>query len=77
MELSAVSLLEESSSASGDAACPGRSRRAEGAHCTDPPEARVSAPPRSSRVPGTGFGHELLLALIMAIAMTATVLLYR
>jgi hypothetical protein len=34
-------------------------------------------PPRPSRVPGMGFGHELLLALIMALAMTATVFLYR
>lgn len=34
-------------------------------------------PPRSSRMPGMGFGHDLLLALIMAIAMTATVFLYR
>ena len=32
---------------------------------------------RSSRAPGTGFGHELLVALIMAIVMTATVFLYR
>jgi hypothetical protein len=34
-------------------------------------------PPRSSRTPGMGFGHDLLLALIMAIAMTATLFLYR
>lgn len=40
-------------------------------------EMRISSPPRSSRLPGTGFGHELLLALIMALVMTATVLLYR
>ena len=38
---------------------------------------RISSTPRSSRLPGTGFGHELLLALIMALVMTATVLLYR
>jgi hypothetical protein len=40
-------------------------------------EERRSAPPRSSRVPGMGFGHELLVALIMAVAMVATLLLYR
>jgi len=33
--------------------------------------------PRSSRAPGTNFGHELLMALIMGIVMTATVFLYR
>jgi len=38
---------------------------------------RESIAPRSSRAPGTGFGHELLVALIMAIVMTATVFLYR
>ena len=38
---------------------------------------RRSLPPRSSRAPGMGFEHELLLALIMAVAMAATVLLYR
>jgi hypothetical protein len=32
---------------------------------------------RSSRTPGMGFGHELLIALIMAVAMLATLLLYR
>ena len=40
-------------------------------------DARESIAPRSSRAPGTGFGHELLVALIMAIVMTATVFLYR
>jgi len=38
---------------------------------------RESIAPRSSRAPGTGFGYELLVALIMAIVMTATVFLYR
>jgi hypothetical protein len=38
---------------------------------------RRSTPPRSSRAPGMGFGHELLVALIMAVAMVATLLLYR
>jgi hypothetical protein len=38
---------------------------------------RPTSPPRSSRVPGMGFPHELLLALIMAVAMAATVFLYR
>lgn len=33
--------------------------------------------PRASRVPGMGMGHEVLLALIMAVAMAATVFLYR
>jgi hypothetical protein len=32
---------------------------------------------RSSRPPGMGFGHELLVAMMMAIALLATVLLYR
>lgn len=32
---------------------------------------------RRSRAPGMGFGHELLVALIMAVAMGATLLLYR
>jgi len=44
---------------------------------SDDAEARSSAPPRSSRSPGTGFSHELLVAVIMAIVMTATVFLYR
>jgi hypothetical protein len=38
---------------------------------------RPSVAPRSSRAPRDGFGYELLVALIMAIAMTATVFLYR
>jgi hypothetical protein len=44
-------------------------------------DARPSAPASSASVPprdrGMTFGHELLLALIMAIAMGATVFLYR
>jgi hypothetical protein len=40
-------------------------------------EERRSIAPRSSRAPGMGFGHELLVALIMAVAMVATLLLYR
>ena len=38
---------------------------------------RTSAAARSQRRPGMGFGHDVLLALIMAVVMTATVLLYR
>lgn len=39
---------------------------------------RVSrAVERTSRAPGMSFGHDVLLALIMAIAMAATVFLYR
>ena len=42
------------------------------------PRTSPSTPaPRVSRVPGMSFGHDLLLAVIMAIAMTATVFLYR
>ena len=37
-------------------------------------EPRPSEPPRAR---GMTFGHELLLALIMAVAMGATVVLYR
>ena len=37
----------------------------------------LSMPPRSSRAPGMGSGHEVLLAVIMAIVMAATVFLYR
>ena len=44
---------------------------------SDPAEARSTTPPRSSRAPGTGLSHEVLVALIMAIAMAATVFLYR
>lgn len=40
-------------------------------------DARLSAAARPSRVPGMGFGHEVLLALIMAVAMAATLSLYR
>jgi hypothetical protein len=40
-------------------------------------ELRVSGPPRSSRPPGMSFGHDVLLALIMGVAMAATLLLYR
>ncbi len=38
---------------------------------------RASVVPRSRARPGTSLGHEVLLALIMAVAMTATVFLYR
>lgn len=50
---------------------------------TTPSESRSSDPPSSTAVPegararGMTFGHEVLLALIMAIAMGATVFLYR
>lgn len=50
---------------------------------TTPSESGSSEPPsstaRPSRAPARGmtFGHEVLLALIMAIAMGATVFLYR
>lgn len=40
-------------------------------------QAPAGPPPRRVRAPGMGFQHELLLALIMALAMTATVFLYR
>lgn len=46
-------------------------------------ERRPSSPPSSQRysvrhsAPGMGMGHEVLLALIMAVAMAATVFLYR
>ena len=46
-------------------------------HASGSLSARLSAGPRSSGAPGMGFGHDLLIALIMAIAMTLTVLLYR
>ena len=46
-----------------------------------PAESRPSEPPSTAVVPprarGMTFGHEVLLALIMAIAMGATVFLYR
>jgi hypothetical protein len=32
---------------------------------------------RSSTPPGMSFGHDVLLAVIMAVAMAATVFLYR
>lgn len=38
---------------------------------------RSSVVPRSRPRPGTSFGHDVLLALIMAVAMAATVFLYR
>jgi len=38
---------------------------------------RTNAARRLQRRPGMSFGHDVLLALIMAVAMTATVLLYR
>jgi hypothetical protein len=38
---------------------------------------RASVVPRSRARPGTGLGHDVLLALIMAVAMAATVFLYR
>ena len=41
------------------------------------PRSSFRPPRRPSRAPGMGFGHDLLLALIMAVAMTATVFLYR
>jgi len=40
------------------------------------PTHAAGRPQRLSR-PGMSFGHDVLLALIMAVAMTATVLLYR
>jgi hypothetical protein len=46
-----------------------------------PAESRPTEPPTSGRAPararGMTFGHEVLLALIMAVAMGATVFLYR
>ena len=39
------------------------------------PESR--RPSRVSRAPGMSLGHDVLLAMIMAIAMGATVFLYR
>ena len=41
------------------------------------PRSRASVVPRSRARPGMSFGHEVLLALIMAVAMAATVFLYR
>jgi hypothetical protein len=38
--------------------------------------ARRSVVPRSARAPGMGFGHELLMALIMAVVMLAFLLLH-
>lgn len=38
---------------------------------------RVSRASRPTRPPGMSFGHDVLLALIMAVAMAATVFLYR
>ncbi len=38
---------------------------------------RASVVPRSAARPGMSFGHDVLLALIMAVAMAATVFLYR
>jgi hypothetical protein len=38
---------------------------------------RTSVVPRSQGRPGMGFGHDVLVALIMAVAMAATVFLYR
>ncbi len=38
---------------------------------------RTNAAERWQRRPGMSFGHDVLLALIMAVAMAATVLLYR
>jgi hypothetical protein len=38
---------------------------------------RASVVPRSQARPGMSFGHDVLLALIMAVAMAATVFLYR
>jgi len=38
---------------------------------------RANASERWQRRPGMSFGHDVLLALIMAVAMAATVLLYR
>jgi hypothetical protein len=38
---------------------------------------RTSAARRCERRPGMSFGHDVLLALIMAVVMAATVLLYR
>ena len=37
----------------------------------------VASLPRPSVGPGMGFSHDVLLAVIMAVAMTATVFLYR
>jgi hypothetical protein len=38
---------------------------------------RASVVPRSRENPGTSLGHDVLLASIMAVAMAATVFLYR
>jgi hypothetical protein len=38
---------------------------------------RASVVPRSRPHPGKSLGHDVLIALIMAVAMTATVFLYR
>ncbi len=38
---------------------------------------RASVAPRSRARPGTSLGHDVLLALLMALAMAATVFLYR
>ena len=38
---------------------------------------RQAAPPSSTRARGMTFGHEVLVALIMAVVMAATVFLYR
>ena len=58
------------------AAAAGVARTDAGAR-SDAIERRISQPPRSSRAPGMGLGHEVLLALIMALAMAGTVFLYR
>lgn len=51
--------------------------QADNAKGPSPRPARVSAAPRSQARPGMSFGHDVLLALIMAVAMAATVFLYR
>ena len=40
-------------------------------------DVRVSRFSRASRTPGMGMRHDVLIALIMAVAMAATVFLYR
>lgn len=70
-------------SSSSDAAAsargldPYRQNSAEAFEGGRPCEARLSSLSRASRPPGMSFGHELLLAVIMAVAMGATLFLYR
>jgi hypothetical protein len=79
MESLAISSAVEEAGAERHATAEAGAERRE--RSAPPPErlrpSRASIVPRSQARPGMSFGHDVLLAVIMAVAMAATVFLYR